>query len=83
MEAAPARAPARSLSANATPQLMGPRLQGQGRKAQSARAVAPSAARRPRIMSDNPVQGNGEEEDVPLAVWQQQQSLLSQQPRRR
>ena len=83
MDAAPARAPARSLSANATPQLMGPRSQGQGRKAQSARAVAPSGARRPRIMSNSPVQGNGEEEDVPLALWQQQQSLLSQQPRRR
>jgi hypothetical protein len=79
MEAAAARAPARSLSANATPQLMGPRPQGQARKAQSARAVVP---RRPR-MSNSPVQGNGEEEDVPLAVWQQQQSLLSQQPRRR
>ena len=82
-EAAPVRVPARSLSANATPQLMGPRLQGQARKAQSARAVAPGGARRPRMMSDRPVQGNGEEEDVPLAVWQQQQSLLSQQPRRR
>lgn len=81
MDAASVRAPARSLSANATPQLMGPRPQGQGRKAQSARAVAPSGARRPR-MADSPVQGNGEE-DVPLAVWQQQQSLLSQQPRRR
>jgi hypothetical protein len=78
MEAAPVRVPVRSLSANATP---GPRLQGQGRKAQSARAVAPSGARRP-YMSDSPVQGNGEEEDVPLALWQQQ-SLLSQQPRRR
>ena len=82
MGAAPARVPARSLSANATPQLMGPRLQGQARKAQSARAVALGGARRPRT-SDSPVQGNGEEEDVPLALWQQQQSLLSQQPRRR
>lgn len=80
MEAAPVRAPARSLSANATPQLMGPRLQGQGRRAHSARAVAP--ARRPHT-SDSSMQGNGEEEDVPLALWQQQQSLSSQQPRRR
>ena len=78
--AAPSRVPARSLSANATPQLMGPRMQGQGRRAQSARAVPP--ARRP-LMSDSSVQGNGEEEDVPLALWQQQQSLSSQQPRRR
>jgi hypothetical protein len=76
------RVPARSLSANATAQLMGPRLQGQARKAQSARAVAPLGARRPRTTES--VQGNGEE-DVPLALWQQQQqqSLLSQQPRRR
>jgi len=59
---------------------MGPRAQG--RKAQSAHAVAPLGARRPRI-SENAVQGNGEEEDVPLALWQQQQSLLTQQPRRR
>jgi hypothetical protein len=82
MEPAPARVPGRSLSANATPQLMGTQMQGRARKAQSARAVAPSGPRRPR-MSDSLVQGNGEEEDVPLAVWQQQQSLLSQQPRRR
>ena len=76
----PVRTPARSLSANATPQLMGPRLQGQARKAHSARAVAPSGARRPHT-SESLVQGNGEEEDVPLALWQQKQS--SQQPRRR
>jgi Activator of mitotic machinery Cdc14 phosphatase activation C-term len=82
MEAAPARVPGRSLSANATPQLMG-QMQSRTRKAQSARAVVPSGPRRPR-MSDSPVEGHGEEEDVPLALWQQQQqSLLSQQPRRR
>jgi Activator of mitotic machinery Cdc14 phosphatase activation C-term len=83
-ESAAVRVPARSLSANATPQLMGPRLQGQTRKAQSARAVAQVSARRPRTADS--VQGNGAEEDVPLALWQQQQqqqSLLSQQPRRR
>jgi len=81
METTPVRGPSRSLSANATPQLMGPRPQG--RKAQSAHAVAANVARRPRT-SDSPVQGNGEEEDVPLGLWQQrQQSLLSQQPRRR
>ena len=87
-EAAPVRVPVRSLSANATgtQQLMGPRLQGQTRRAQTARAVAQLSARRPHT-SDG-VQGNGEEEDVPLALWQQQQqqqqqSLLSQQPRRR
>ena len=77
-EAAPVRSPARSLSANATPPI-GPRAQG--RKAQSAHAVVPLGARRPRT-AENPVR---EEEDVPLALWQQQQqqSLLSQQPRRR
>lgn len=73
------RGPARSLSANATPVLMGPRAQ---RKAQSARAVA-SGAKRPRT-AEGAVH---EEEDVPLALWQQQQhqqqSVLSQQPRRR
>ena len=82
-ESAPVRVPVRSLSANATAQVMGPRLQGQGRKAQSARAVAPLGARRPRTTES--VQGNGEEEDVPLALWQQQQqqqqSLLSQRRR--
>jgi hypothetical protein len=80
-EASPVRVPARSLSANATPLLMGPRAQGQGRKAQSARAVVSPGARRPRTSESR------EEEDVPLALWQQQQhqqqSLLSQQPRRR
>ena len=76
-EAAPVRGPARSLSANATPPI-GPRVQG--RKAQSAHAVVPLGARRPRT-AENPVR---EEEDVPLALWQQQQqSLLSPQPRRR
>ena len=81
-EAAPVRGPARSLSANASPPpLMGPRTQG--RKAQSAHAVVSlGGARRPRT-AESPVRG-GEEEDVPLALWQQQQqSLLSQQTRRR
>ncbi|KAH9990158.1 hypothetical protein BJV77DRAFT_963520 [Russula vinacea] len=80
-EGAPARGPARSLSANAVPPV-GPR--GQGRKAQSAHAVTALGARRPRT-TESP---GGEEEDVPLALWQQQQqqhqqSLLTQQPRRR
>ena len=80
-EGAPARGPARSLSANAVPPV-GPR--GQGRKAQSAHAVTALGARRPRT-TESP---GGEEEDVPLALWQQQQqqhqqSLLAQQPRRR
>ena len=81
-EAAPVRGPSRSLSANASPPpLMGPRTQG--RKAQSAHAVVSlGGARRPRT-TESPVRG-GEEEDVPLALWQQQQqSLLSQQTRRR
>ncbi len=59
---------------------MGPRPQVLGRKAQSVRAVA-SGAGRPRI-AENAVQGSGEEEDVPLAMWQQQHSLLTQQRRR-
>jgi hypothetical protein len=90
---ADARLPSRSLSANAGP-LMGPRQPG--RKAQSAHAVLPPGARRPRT-AESALVGTGEE-DLPLAVWQQQQqqqqqpqqqqqqhqppSLLSQQPRR-
>jgi len=74
------RAPTRSLSANATPPL-GPRS---ARKAQSAHAVLPPGARRPRTADS--VVAVAEEEDVPLALWQQQQyqqSLINQQPRRR
>ncbi|KAI0306156.1 hypothetical protein B0F90DRAFT_1696607 [Multifurca ochricompacta] len=80
------RPPARSVSAIAAPQPMsaqGARVPG--RKAHSAHAVLPPGARRPRT-ADSVVNGNGEEEDVPLALWQQQQqqqSLLNQQPRRR
>ncbi|KAI0291869.1 hypothetical protein BC826DRAFT_1021406 [Russula brevipes] len=75
-----ARPPVRSISANAQ-QPMGPRVPG--RKAQSAHAVPPPGARRPRT-SENTVA----EEDVPLALWQQQQqqhqqSLLNLQTRRR
>jgi hypothetical protein len=67
---------------------LGPRTPG--RKAQSAHAVLPLGARRPRT-AESAV--GGEEEDVPLALWQQQQqqqqqqqyqhSLVNQQVRRR
>jgi len=84
---ADARLPSRSLSATAVP--MGPRVSG--RKAQSAHAVLPLGARRPRT-AESAVGASGEEEDVPLALWQHQQqqqhqqyqhTLLNQQPRRR
>jgi len=61
---------------------VGPRAVG--RKAQSAHAVLPPGARRPRTAES--VVGVAEEEDVPLALWQQQQyqqSVINQQPRRR
>ncbi|KAI0060213.1 hypothetical protein BV25DRAFT_1917838 [Artomyces pyxidatus] len=60
------KAPSRSQSATAVP----PMANGgaKGRKAVSAHAVAPNNTRRPRTAD-----GAGEEEDVPLAVWQQQQ----------
>ena len=85
---AEARLPSRSLSAGVVPP-MGPRTPG--RKAQSAHAVLPLGARRPRT-AESAVGGGGEEEDVPLALWQQHQqqqhqqhqhTLLNQQPRRR
>jgi hypothetical protein len=84
--AADARVPTRSLSANAMPPI-GSRMPG--RKAQSAHAVLPLGARRPRTAES----AVGEEEDVPLALWQHQQqqqqqqqhqhSLVNQQVRRR
>ena len=74
------RPPMRSMSANATSPLGG---RGPGRKAISAHAVPPPGAWRPRT-AENVVAGDVEE-DVPLALWQQQQqqSLMNQQPRRR
>jgi len=86
---ADSRLPSRSLSATAV-QPMGPRMPG--RKAQSAHAVLPVGGRRPRT-AESAVTGGGEEEDVPLALWQQHQqqqqhqqhqhTLLNHQPRRR
>jgi Activator of mitotic machinery Cdc14 phosphatase activation C-term len=86
---ADARLPTRSLSANVTPPV-GPR--NPGRKAQSAHAILPLGARRPRT-AESAVGVGREEEDVPLALWQQQQqqqqqqqyqqSLVNQQVRRR
>ncbi|KAI0248993.1 hypothetical protein BJV78DRAFT_1231396 [Lactifluus subvellereus] len=77
-----ARPPMRSVSANAA-QPLGPR--GPGRKTFSAHAVPPPGAWRPRAVES--VVAGDVEEDVPLALWQQQQqqhqSLTNQQPRRR
>jgi hypothetical protein len=67
-----ARPPARSQSATVAP----PVGRAPGRKAQSVHALPPPGARRPRV-GEGPVGRTGsvqgrEEEDVPLAVWQQQ-----------
>lgn len=63
------RTPGRSLSATATPS-PSPPVNGKIRKGTSAHAVAPSQGRRPRTSEG--ATGNGEEEDMPLAMWQQQ-----------
>ncbi|KAF5383604.1 hypothetical protein D9615_003495 [Tricholomella constricta] len=61
----------RSLSATAV--ATQPLVNGKIRKGQSAHAVAPSQGRRPRTSEGRQDQnGNGEEEDMPLAMWQQQ-----------
>ncbi|KAH8997844.1 hypothetical protein EDB86DRAFT_2913602 [Lactarius hatsudake] len=74
-----ARPPARSMSATATPPVPAHAFGGArvpGRKALSAHAVLPPGARRPRTsdgaVSRAGVAPGGEEEDVPLALWQQQ-----------
>ncbi|TFK39986.1 hypothetical protein BDQ12DRAFT_681577 [Crucibulum laeve] len=61
--------PGRSLSATATTSPGLPPANGKVRKGHSAHAVPPGHGRRPRTSEGRP---NGEEEDVPLAVWQQQ-----------
>lgn len=66
------RGPSRSLSATAVPSPQPPQVNGKVRKGTSAHAV-PAYGRRPRTSEGNVEQnGTGEEEDVPLAVWQQQ-----------
>ncbi|KAH9162726.1 hypothetical protein EDB89DRAFT_2024427 [Lactarius sanguifluus] len=73
-----ARPPARSMSATVTPPVPAHAFGGArvpGRKALSAHAVLPPGARRPRTsdgaVSRAGVAPGGEEEDVPLALWQQ------------
>ncbi|KDR80542.1 hypothetical protein GALMADRAFT_222137 [Galerina marginata CBS 339.88] len=63
------RGPSRSLSATATASPALPAVNGGIRKGNSAHAVTPYD-RRPRTSEGR--SPNGEEEDVPLAVWQQQ-----------
>jgi hypothetical protein len=72
-----ARPPARSHSATVAPPVHATG-RAPGRKAQSVHAVPPPGARRTRT-GEGPVArtgsvqgGGGEEEDLPLAVWQQQ-----------
>ncbi|KAF8956930.1 hypothetical protein BDZ97DRAFT_1763330 [Flammula alnicola] len=64
------RGPGRSLSATAYTSPALPPANGVLRKGNSANAVAPYD-KRPHTSEGRPL-GNGEEEDVPLAVWQQQ-----------
>ncbi|RDB23402.1 Protein zds1 [Hypsizygus marmoreus] len=66
------RIPGRSLSATAVSPSP-PMTNGKVRKGQSAHAVAPAHGRQPRISEGQHEQnGTGEEEDMPLAMWQQQ-----------
>ncbi|KAI9435321.1 hypothetical protein H4582DRAFT_1855222 [Lactarius indigo] len=74
-----ARPPARSMSATVAPPVPAHAIGGArvpGRKTLSAHAVLPPGARRPRTsdgaVSRAGVVPGGEEEDVPLALWQQQ-----------
>lgn len=69
------RTPGRSLSATVLPSQTPPHVNGKVRKGHSAYAGMPSSARRPRTAEDQDPQANGftEDEDVPLALWQQQQ----------
>ncbi|KAF8638945.1 hypothetical protein AX16_010419 [Volvariella volvacea WC 439] len=64
------RPPSRSLSANAAVPTQPP-VNGHKPRKISANAAIPTHAKRPRT-SDGPPEQIGEEEDVPLAVWQQQ-----------
>ena len=66
----PSRGPTRSLSATASPGAPLP-VDGKARKAISAHAVAPSQNGRPRASLGSVPASRGEEEDVPLAVYQQ------------
>lgn len=63
------RQPSRSLSATAVPSHPPPPVNGKVRKGVSAHAVVAQSqgSRRPRTS-----EGTGEEEDLPLAIWQQQ-----------
>ena len=67
----PARGPTRSLSATVVSGAPLP-TDGKTRKAVSAHAVAPSLNGKPRASIGSVPLSRGEEEDVPLAVYQQQ-----------
>lgn len=75
MMAGGGRAPGRSLSATAVPSPSSPNINGKLRKGTSAHAVATKGSpRTPESHQNQVYQANGaaEEEDMPLAVWQQQ-----------
>ncbi|KAF8892049.1 hypothetical protein BD779DRAFT_1784286 [Infundibulicybe gibba] len=66
------KSPGRSLSATAVPSPPAQQVNGKVRKGNSAHAV-PSYGRRPHTSEGQlDPNGAGEEEDVPLALWQQQ-----------
>lgn len=67
----PSRGPTRSLSATASSGLS-QSADGKARKVVSAHAVVPSPNGRPRASIGSVPVSRGEEEDVPLAVYQQQ-----------
>ncbi|KAF9218257.1 hypothetical protein BS17DRAFT_193128 [Gyrodon lividus] len=68
----PSRGPTRSLSATVGPVAVPLSADGKARKVVSAHAVVPSSNGKSRASVGSVPVARGEEEDVPLAVWQQQ-----------
>ncbi|KAF8637572.1 hypothetical protein AX17_002641 [Amanita inopinata Kibby_2008] len=66
------RLPGRSLSATAIPSPPMHQANGRSRKGTSAYAAIPAHGKRPRSGDSQTDENSFEEEDVPLAVWQQQ-----------
>ncbi|KAM6497015.1 hypothetical protein JOM56_007488 [Amanita muscaria] len=66
------RLPGRSLSTTAVPSPPMYQVNGRARKGVSAYVAIPSGTKRPRSSEGRTDENGFEEEDVPLAVWQQQ-----------